>query len=135
MDIHQAAAWINGNEYRQEVTHDFRETLRTAGLVAIYGASDDLTEIDGAVRDEGYSGDDTQHCLTRSGIEQNKCDEGDRCPNWRPREPNIRARWCPPGFDGSWLIETPLPHASFDIMEDGEIYCRGVIIALTDLPA
>lgn len=134
MDIHEAAAIINGSEYRQEVPRDLRARLKDGGLVAIYGASDDLTEFDGAVHDEGYSGDDTEHRLTRRGLEVNKCNEGDRCPNWQAGETNVRARWCPPGFDGSWLIETPLPHATFDIMEDGEIYCRGVVIALTDLP-
>lgn len=134
MDVKQAAACIHGNEYRDEVPRDLRDRLKEAGLIAVYGASDDLTEFDGAIRDEAYSGEDSRHRLTRRGLEVNRCDEGDRCPNWTPRENNVRARWCPPGFDGSWLIETDLPHAPFDIMEDDELYCRGFVIALTDLP-
>ena len=134
MDVKQAAACISGNEYRNEVPRDLRDRLKDAGLVAVFGASDDLTEFDGAIREEagGYGG--ASHRLTKRGLAENRCGEGDRCPNWTAGEPNIHARWCPPGFDGSWLIETELPHATFDIMEDDELYCRGVVIAKADLP-
>jgi hypothetical protein len=44
----------------------------------------------------------------------------------------VKAVWCPRGEDGevcaSWEIETALPHEKFDIMEGGELYCRGVLI-------
>ena len=34
----------------------------------------------------------------------------------------------------SWTYETPVPHATFDVMEDGDLFCRGLVIAVSDLP-
>lgn len=133
MDLKQAASCIDGNEYRQEVPRDLRDRLREAGIVAIYGASDDLTEFDGALRDEAYPGsDDGKMRITRRGLEYNRCGCDD-CPNWKPGPDNVRAQWDHAGY--SWFISTELPHESFVIMEDGETYCRGVVVNLADLPA
>ena len=33
----------------------------------------------------------------------------------------------------SWSYLTDIPHKTFDIMEDGEIYCRGIVFSLDDL--
>jgi hypothetical protein len=40
----------------------------------------------------------------------------------------IKALWDTEGY--SWVYETEMPHASFDIMEDGETYCRGIVVEL-----
>lgn len=132
MDLKQAAACINRNEYRAEVPRDLRVRLKEAGIVAIYGASDDLTEFDGALQDEAYPGSDGAMRLTQRGLEYNRCDCGD-CPNWKPGPDNIRAQWDHGGY--SWFISTDLPHEEFVIMEDDETYCRGVVVNLADLPA
>lgn len=45
---------------------------------------------------------------------------------------HINAHWCKePGC--CWTYETELPHATFNVMEDGETYCRGIVIALSDV--
>jgi hypothetical protein len=45
----------------------------------------------------------------------------------------IEALWCKEnGY--SWTYKTAIPHAAFDIMEDKLKYCRGIVIALKDLP-
>lgn len=138
MDMQAAAARIHGCEYGQEGDPQFWAELKAAGLVAVYGASDDLTEFRGAIYDEAGAGEHTQHRLTQRGFLQSDCPEGDDCPYFKQAmqlvPANITARWCPPGFAGSWLIETTLPHATFDVMEDGELYCRGVVLRLADLP-
>ena len=41
--------------------------------------------------------------------------------------------WSPEELECSWLIKTDLPNSSFDIMEDGELYCRGIVIDVSDL--
>lgn len=49
------------------------------------------------------------------------------------RKPNgvgIEAIWSPDEIDASWLIKTDIPHATFDILEDGDLFCRGVVFAL-----
>lgn len=138
MDMQEAAAALDGGEYAREGSPALFGAMKEAGLVAVFGASDDLTEFRGAIDDEAGAGDETEHYLTRQGFFANPCDNDD-CPFFREKlaamTPAVVARWCPPGFDGSWLIETPLPHATFDVMEDGEVYCRGVVISVADLPA
>ena len=34
----------------------------------------------------------------------------------------------------SWTYKTDIPHATFEVMEDGEHYCRGLVIDINDLP-
>ena len=35
----------------------------------------------------------------------------------------------------AWTYMTDIPHATFDVMDDGELYCRGIVFALADLTA
>lgn len=132
MRLKTAAACIHRNEYREEVPRDLRARLKDAGIVAIYGASDDITVFDGALHDEAYPSAEGSMRLTQRGQDYNKCDCED-CPNWKPGPNNIRAQWDHGGY--SWFITTDLPHETFDIVEGDDLYCRGVVVRLADLPA
>ena len=46
----------------------------------------------------------------------------------------IKALWASEG-DYSWTYRTDIPHATFEIVEDGAPYCRGIVFALVDLEA
>lgn len=137
MTAQEAAATLNGNEYAREGSKDLFAAMREAGLVAVFGASDDLTEFRGAINDEASAYGGAEHYLTRAGLLESECRQGDTCPYFEKllgaMEPAIHAQWDQGGY--SWLISTDLPHATFDIVEDGEPYCRGVVIAVADLPA
>ena len=45
----------------------------------------------------------------------------------------IEALWSPSDPDCSWAYKTDIPHETFDIMEDGELYCRGIVFRLADV--
>jgi DNA-binding XRE family transcriptional regulator len=45
----------------------------------------------------------------------------------------IEAIWSPEEPACSWLIKTDIPHATFDITEDGELFCRGIVFSIDDL--
>ena len=54
----------------------------------------------------------------------------------------IEAIWCPDGIndnqgnhiDGiSWAYKTEIPHETFFMHEDGQIYCRGIVFFKSDL--
>ena len=48
----------------------------------------------------------------------------------------VLAQWSPSTIPGaSWLIKTEVPHVTFDIMEDGEVFCRGVVLSIADIAA
>ena len=134
MTPEEAAAELNGNQYTREVTKELRKLMKDAGLVAVYGASDDLMEFDGAIHDEVGAWEGATVYVNENGLVQNKCDEGDDCPNWRQTGCTIEALWCPEDVQGSpsWAYKTSIPHATFDIMEDDELYCKGIVFRLSD---
>jgi hypothetical protein len=135
MTPQEAAALLNGRQYRREVTTEMVTTLKDAGLVAVYGASDDLMEFEGAIRDEvGCYGGGTAY-VTPAGLLANEC-ENDDCPHFKRIKKaavKIRAKWDDGGF--SWRYETEIPHVKFVIKEDDENYCEGIVFALADVPA
>jgi len=69
------AAELNGSSYPLSITNGLRERAAAAGLVIVYGASDDLMEFDGAFRDEVdcYEGGealvDAQGVLNRESVD------------------------------------------------------------------
>lgn len=129
----EAAAALDGNEYRKEGSRELFVAMREAGLVAVYGASDDLMEFNGAIHDEvGCWGGGTAF-LTSEGLLVNDCDN-DNCPHFdklKARAATIDAKWGEGGF--SWRYATDIPHSTFLIKEDGEDYCEGIVFALADV--
>ena len=57
--------------------------------------------------------------------------EGEERANW------IDARWCDgmnrDGLPATWTYETEIPCERFDIWEDGEVYCVGLVFSIEDL--
>ena len=103
------------------------------GLVIVFGASDDLMEFEGAINDEigVCEGGDVQ--LDQSGVlDRSRCEDDDEVADYVLRlrtAKTIKALWCAePGY--SWTYETSIPHATFEIVEDGEPYCRGIVFEL-----
>lgn len=129
------AALLNGREYRKEMTPQEEALAKAHGLVVVYGASDDLMEFRGAIDDElGSYGGATEY-LSPTGLLRSECLE-DQCPYFerlKADAPTIKAIWCPEGTGYSWAYETKIPHETFDIIEDGEPYCRGIVFALADV--
>lgn len=132
----EAAAELNGKKYGSEGTKGFFSAMKESGLVAVFGASDDLMEFRGAIEDEvGCYGGGAAY-LTKDGLLTNDCDEGDRCPYFakiRQQAAPIKAEWDERGF--SWVYETDIPHVKFVIREDDVNYCEGIVFALADVPA
>jgi hypothetical protein len=132
--IKEAAAALEGNEYTQEGSKELFDRMNEAGLVAIFGASDDLAELRGAIHDEQGCYDGGEILVTQTGLFSPRCDNDD-CPHEkmiRAGATKIEALWCEE--DGiSWTYRTDLPHETFHIMEDGEVYCRGIVFSLEDV--
>lgn len=126
----EAAAMLYGNEYRNEGDNAFFDQMKAAGLVAVFGASDDLTELRGAIDDE--LGVDTFH-VTSAGLLKSECDEGADCPYFAKLvEAAVEIE---PSQEGDYThtYVTKIPHETFDILEEGEPYCRGIVFALADV--
>lgn len=131
----EAASRLNASQYRHEGTPELFGQMKEAGLVAVFGASDDLTEFRGAIYDEVSSYDGTTVHVTRAGLLSNDCDNDD-CPHFaamKKAATPIHALWDDGGY--SWRYETEIPVVRFVVLEDEEPYCEGIVFALADVPA
>ena len=132
---------LNGVAYGNETTPEIETEAKERGLVIVFGASDDLMEFRGAFYDEVGAYDGGSAFVNENGLLENECDNED-CPYFereKAKAREIKAIWCPEDSEGntyaSWLMETDIPHYKFDVMEDGELYCRGLVFLLTDAKA
>lgn len=136
------AALLDGREYRDEITSAEEDEANYSGLLVIFGASDDLCELRGALEEEIGCCDGGTIYLSRDGKIVHEIDQDDievlekydvygHVQKMIQDSIAIEAVW----DDGeySWTYETDAPHASFDILEDGDKYCRGIVIDLKDL--
>jgi hypothetical protein len=140
MTINEWAEKLTGREYGEELTKEEEQALKADGLVAAFGASDDLLEFRGALHDEAGAWDGTTEklCITDTGEVKvfNKEENQETAEFNRMQIANMKkveAIWSPRGPDGkawaSWEIRIygDIPYATFDIMEDGDLYCRGIV--------
>jgi agmatine/peptidylarginine deiminase len=135
MDAKELAELLNGREYRNEITRDEEAAASNKGLVVVFGASDDLMEFRGAINDELDAYEGTTAFINADGLVQNECDN-EHCPYARKlaaQAKQIKQVWDKDGY--SWVFETTIPHSTFDVLEDGEKYCKGIVFYLSDVTA
>ncbi|MFL7901597.1 hypothetical protein ACJ41P_10720 [Azospirillum argentinense] len=133
----EAAAALDGNEYAKEGSKELFAQMNAAGLVAVFGASDDLMEFRGAENNEISAYEGATAYFNKYGMLENDCRNAD-CPHFeklKAKASTVKAIWCPEGLETSWLIATSLPHERFKIMEDGDVYCAGLVFSLADCAA
>lgn len=108
MTLKEFAKMLDGREYRHEITKEEEALAKELGFVVVFGYSDDNAELRGAIDDEidCYDGGVLEH---------------DDLPS------TIYADWCPEDMDCSWAYGTSIPHENFNIYEDGELYCVGIV--------
>lgn len=126
---------LNGRQYGEEISPEVEAEAKKAGLVVVFGASDDLIEFRGAIHDEAdcYNGGLIR--FTPKGI-LTELSERDS------QEPisEIEALW-----NNSWSYRTKIPHAEFRIVENNlgvawsvdkepRTYCKGIVFSVKDLP-
>lgn len=136
MTKEQVAEILNGRTIGNEITKDEAITAKREGFLVIYGASDDLVEFDGLFSDEAGACKGSMVYFHRQGLLEagHKCG----CPFCGFRAladkcASIQVQWNDCG-DYSWTYETSLPHATFDVLDGNEKYCRGIVIDAKDLP-
>ena len=126
MDIKEFAKSNSGKEYGYpQFAKEEIETAKENGFVIVYGASDDLMELEGAIYDEVGCYDGGVVRINENGVSGCKDDK------------YIEALWCKnvddTKSDIAWQYNTDIPHEPFMIYEDGEPYCRGIVFSIDDL--
>lgn len=105
MTIFEFAQKINNSNYLAELSRNDEKLAYDLGFVVVFGYSDDNAEFRGAINDE-------VGCFMGGRIYQ----DHDRY---------IDAIWCKDEF--SWTYKTNIPHATFEVYDGGEPYCRGIV--------
>lgn len=124
---------LNGREYGDEITKEEAALAASHGLVVVFGYSDDGMEFCGAITDEVGCYDGGFAYITSKGLLENECDCHD-CPYFQKQKGQAKKLTAVWGTDGySWIYQTDIPHATFEIVEDGEPYCRGIVFSLDDI--
>ena len=144
MKKEELAQLLDGRQIGDEMTDEEELQAEKNGLLVCFGYFNDLLELRGIInnRAEVYEGgcvllyknkDQKITFLYESDYDE-LSDIFDK--NGYPislRMLPIKIQWCPEELDCSWLITTDIPHATFDIYYDEELYCRGIVLEISDI--
>jgi hypothetical protein len=136
------AAMLNGRQYGKEISKLESARAKSAGLVVVFGYSDDNVEFRGAIDDEIGAYNGTTLRITPLGLlpewdVDDMSDEQDAEAYFLKKHAGyqeIEACWASEG-DYSWTFKTEIPHAPFEVLEDEGPFCRGIVFALADVRA
>lgn len=141
MTKEELALSLNGRLYGQEINAEEAKQAKAAGLVVLYGYSDDGVELAGAIDDEIGAWNGTTLRVTKQGLlpEWDNIDHKDEaaCAKYFEQRDMaqwlIKCRWCADPDGPAWAFETTIPHATFEVMEDGDVFCRGIVFSMANL--
>lgn len=125
-----------GRDYGNEITKLEEERAKELGLVVVYGYSDNNVEFRGAIDDEVGVYNGATICLTKTGLFEEPHDICTQdCPFLAAaleKAKTIKAVWHDEG-NPCWTFETDIPHEVFNIYEDGDLFCVGIVFSVEDL--
>ena len=124
--VKEIAEKLNGIAYGENVM-EIEEEAKENGIVIVMGASDDLMEFSGAIKDDGGCHDGGEVYFDRDGVSQDDTE----------RANVIEAIWCDAhdenGVLATWAYRTEIPHETFKVFEDEDLYCIGIVFSVEDL--
>lgn len=134
MTKEELAKSLDGCAYLHETDNVDMQAIKEAGLVIVFGQSDDLMEFEGAICDEISCYDGGTAYILPDGLLTNGCENPD-CPYFKvlqDKAQTIEALWCD-NQDICWIYQTEIPHETFNVMDYGEIFCRGIVFDMADV--
>ena len=135
MTTKELTALLDGNRYGKEITKEQEALAKANGLVVVYGYSDDNVELVGAFDDEVGAFDGTTFYVTREGVLQEPDCGYDGCKYFKAAKESaqeIKAIWGNTG-NPCWSFETNIPHETFRIYEDEELFCIGIVFSVDQI--
>jgi hypothetical protein len=136
------ATLLNGREYLNEITLEEEAQAKAAGLVVVFGYSDDNMELRGAINDEVGCFEGGEIMLCKDGVimdwdyvyHEDEREVKEYITRKRLPKSKITAIWDDEDDEEyDWIYETNIPHAAFDIMAYGKKYCRGIVFNVADI--
>lgn len=117
-----------------EITKAEAAEAKRLGLVVMFGYSDDNVEFRGAIYDEAGYGE--HHITTKGKIldaDQLEALESLLADGTITTPPVLAKIMSSYGSDGVWRFTTDIPHATFEVTEDGRLYCVAIVFSIFDL--
>lgn len=133
MDAKELAKMLNGRAYGYEITEGEAQLAKENGLVVVFGYSDDCVEFRGAIDDEVDCYESGIVCIYEGTVYAPMArDYRNTCPFVKTGTKNARtvnAVWHNDG-NPCWTYQTDIPHHTFNIYEDADLYCVGIVFEL-----
>lgn len=130
------AELLDGREYGGEIDKAEAHQAKQYGLVVVFGYSDDNVELRGAIYEEVGAYEGTTLYFDTQGLLENKCIDED-CPHYAEAKKTAKTIEAVSDMSGNgdycWTFKTDIPHATFDIMEEGEKFCKGIVFEISAL--
>lgn len=136
MTAKELAEILDGREYGDEMTQGEELEAKRSGLVVVFGYSDDGVEFRGAINDEASCFDGGTCYVTKNGLLTGPDCGNHDCEYFRSALKSatpIESVWCAKDSDATWTYKTDIPHETFNIYEDGELYCIGIVFSMDDV--
>jgi hypothetical protein len=146
MKLIDVAKDLDGIEYPCRIDKNLAQQAKDAGIVIVFGASDDLIEFRGAIHDEVGVSEVDVTIIDGKGVlpvdingnitDPDAVETIQGCKNLAERFTKsvaVTSYWCPADNSGaSWAYSVPehIEWEPFNVMEDGELYCVGVVFKL-----
>ena len=141
----KVAQTLNGREYPIRLSREEKTLYRENGIVIIHPYSDDGMEFDGAMDDEAdcFNGGSAYVC--REGVIDGISEDEINDPPDTVEDILAMARLLKGSIvvtavasdsedDPAWRYELPIPHSTFELMEDGEVMAVCAVFSINDLP-
>ena len=136
MTAKELAQMLNGRECGFEITAQEEQIAKDSGLVVVFGYSDNLVEFRGAFHEEEDARFNRATHLTKEGIAKKPCMELGECEYYAKctkGAKEINAAWHDADAGAAWSYKTDIPHETFNIYEDGELFCIGIVFSVDDM--
>ena len=138
MNPEELAAVLDGRQYRNEITKEEEELAKKHRLVVVFGASDDLVEFRGFIRDE--CGAPGEVLLCEDGIlSDNYFEEVESLAEVNALQLRFTGQlfrfdslWLDDHTGIPWTYNTYFPASRFEVLEDDEVYCVGFVFHLPE---
>lgn len=145
MTSKELAELLNGRQYRKETTPEIIQLAKDNGLVIVYEYLHSITDFEGAISEridsfEGgkiYFNKDGSNFTDVNGMAfltyHKDKDEPDANMVESVWDENEKIMHEGTGLYYSWTFKTEVPHETFDIFDEGDPYCRGIVFSINDL--
>lgn len=125
-ELKEFAKRITESEFNDKPYRNFPKELaqeaKEKGIVVVYGQSDDLMEIEGALYDEFCCYGGETFFFNKNGNAVKELTKN-----------IIQAIWDSPNSEWTWSYKTTIQHETFEMYDDGEKYCLGFVFYKKDL--